>query len=195
MFPIKSYPCLRVLLSLRLAITSARQTQAFLFTTLVLCAAILAGTPAYGASSKPNANSTSAQHDWKVGVVIPDGQEGISDFNPNVSGVHPDTSGYFTVHPDVKTLLVWLVLYNSKTCEEISPGNWTLNSGSKYGNEYKGYVSGKLSNGDCHAYKFTGDGIYYKWVRDPYATHDKFKATWKADGYSVPVTFYMTLVY
>jgi hypothetical protein len=103
-------------------------------------------------------------------------------------------TGTFKVHPLVKTLLTAIVLYDPKNCDEYTPGNWTLNSDPKYGNVYEGHVTGHLANGACHKYIYTGEGIYYKWVVDPKATKDKFKATWKADGDKIPVTFDLILV-
>jgi hypothetical protein len=185
MFPDRSNPNLRVP-ALRLAWASARQTQAVLLAALVLCAAILAGTPAFGASSKAHTDSTTNHEGWQIGVVIPDDQAEVS--------AAADLTGTFKVHPDVKTLLTAIVLYNTKNCGEYTPGNWTLNSNSKYGKEYEGHVSGHLANGACHKYVYTGEGIYYKWVSDIHATKDKFKATWKGDSDKIPVTFDLILV-
>jgi hypothetical protein len=153
---------------------------------LVLCATILAGTPAFGASSNAPSSSTTNHQGWKVGVLIADNQ---ADVNAT-----PDLTGTFKVHPLVKTLLTAIVLYNPKNCGEYTPGNWTLNSDSKYGDIYKGYVKGKLATGACHNFIYTGDGIYYKWVLDIHATKDKFKATWKGDSDKIPVTFDLDLV-
>jgi hypothetical protein len=185
MFPGISNPNPRMH-TLRLPLASARQTQAVLLAALVLCAAILAGTPAFGASSKAHSNSTTNHQGWQVGVVIPDNQAEVN--------ATADLTGTFKVHPDVKTLLTAIVLYNPKNCAEYTPGNWTLNSDSKYGDIYKGHVSGHLVNGACHKFIYTGDGIYYKWVLDIHATKDKFKATWKGDSDKIPVTFDLILV-
>jgi len=185
MFPGRSNPNLRVLPLLRFASAGARQTQAVLLAALVLCAAIVAGTPAFGASSKAPSNSTTNHRGWQVGVLIPDNQAVVKATS--------DVTGTFKIHPDVKTLLTAIVLYNPKNCAEYTPGNWTLNSDSKYGDIYKGLVKGKLATGACHKFIYTGDGIYYKWVVDIHATKDKFKATWKGDSDKIPVTFDLLL--
>lgn len=185
MFPDRSNLNLRVPLSPRFAWANARQNRTALFTALLLCAAALAAVPAFGATSKAHSDSTTSHQGWQVGVVIADDRR---DVNATV-----DTTGTYKVHPLVKTLLTAIVLYNPKNCGEYTPGNWTLNSPSKYGDIYKGDVTGKLANGKCHKYTYTGDGIYYKWVLDIHATKDKFKATWKADSDKIPVTFDLLL--
>jgi hypothetical protein len=182
-FPDRANPNLRVLPLPRSAWANARQTHAALIAALALCAAILAATPAFGATS--NAHSTTNHQGWRVGVVIPDDRQ---DMNATAN-----TSLTSKVHPNVKTLLTAIVLYNPKNCGEYSAGNWTVNSAAKYGNVYKGLVTGKLANGACHKYTYTGDAIYYKWVVDFKATKDKFKATWKADSDKIPVTFDLLL--
>jgi hypothetical protein len=185
MLPDRSNSKMRVLPSPQFAWANARQTYKAFLAVLVLCAAIAVATPAFGATSKAHSDSATNHQGWQVAVVIPDHQR---DVNATVG-----LTGTYKVHPLVKTLLTAIVLINPKNCAEYAPGSWTTDSAAKYGDVYKGLVTGRLVDGACHKYKYTGDGIYYKWVADFQATKDKFKATWKAADSKVPVTFDLLL--
>jgi hypothetical protein len=176
----RSYLSSRFLSSQWRAIAGRSITQTILCASLALCAGILTATAAYGASSKANTDSAKNHQGWEVGVIVPDGQA--------------EVTGTWKVHPLVKTLLLAEVLYNPNNCGEYTPGNWVLESDPKYGNVYKGLVTGKLANGKCSKYRYTGDGVFYKWVVDIHATKDKFSERWYADGEYLPVTFDIILV-
>jgi hypothetical protein len=175
-----------VLPTRRFGFAVARKTSAVVL-ALTLCSTIGSVSPAYGATSKPHANSSSSHAGWQIGVLVPEGRsEAVGEFTP-------DYTLTTTVRPLVKTYLISFVLYNSKNCKEYTPGNWVLESPSKYGDIYKKEITGKLANGACSHYKFVSDAIYYKWVLDIHATKDKFTARWYADGEYLPWTFDLKL--
>jgi hypothetical protein len=182
MNPMKSYLNLRFLPSTGSLIASARQTQTILLATLALCVAIYAATPAYGSSSKASADAAGKNQTVHYGTMAPDGQTDLSGFNPDISGVHSDTTfTYNDLHPGVTYRLYDLVLYNG-ACKELTPGSWagTLPT---YGVVTQGYVYGHLSNGDCPSKTFKFRAIYYRWSHDINARHDHFYAHWYGDGY------------
>lgn len=107
----------------------------------------------------------------------------------------PDSTSYYgtwTTYPYVNKFLVSFVAYN-EYCQEVTAGYWTEGSiGPKYGLVTQALVKGKLSNGDCSEYIYTGAGIFYQWVDKTSSTHDdEFKANWHGAGLENKVTFYL----
>jgi hypothetical protein len=198
---------LRFLPSTRSRIAPARRFQTSIIAAVALCAAVLAaGTPVFAASRNATSPSPSksdqmaptispeeaaAQHQTlKYAAVVAEGDSQVAAMTFAV-----DSTSYYgtwTVYPDATKLLVSFVAYN-KYCQEVTPGYWTEGSiGPKYGEVAQGLVKGRLSNGDCSQYIFTGAGIYYKWVYHTGSTHnDEFKANWHGGGLENMVTFYL----
>jgi len=71
--------------------------------------------------------------------------------------------------------------YNTGTCEQISPGAWTLETPKpKYGKVTYGKVTGTLSNGACPGHTYTFAAIYYTWERHSNESiKDAVNARWK----------------
>jgi hypothetical protein len=197
---------LRFLPSTGSRIARARKFQTSMMAAVALCAAVLAGTPAFAATRNATPASPSkadqmaptispeeaaAQHQTlKYAAVVTEGEPQAATMTFSV-----DSKSYYgtwTVYPDSRKLLVSFVAYN-KYCQEVTPGYWTEGSiGPKYGDVTQGLVKGRLSNGDCPQYIFTGAGIYYKWVSHTGSTHnDEFKANWHGAGMENMVTFYL----
>jgi hypothetical protein len=205
MYPMRSYLNLRCLPAKCFAVASTRQSQTSLLGAFALCAAMLAtGTLAYPASRNPNAPSPSngsimaptisseeaaaKGETLHYAMVVPDGESEAA------LSVDPLTSYYgtWTVYPFTKKFLTSFVAYNNK-CQEVGHGTWYEGSvAPKYGQVTQALVKGKLSNGACSKYIFTGAGIYYKWVYKTGSTHnDEFKAYWKGGSLQNNVTFYL----
>lgn len=100
--------------------------------------------------------------------------------------------GVWTTYPYVHRFLVSFVAYNDY-CQEITPGYWTEGSiGPSFGLVTQAHVKGRLSNGDCSQYVYTGAGIFYQWVYNTnYYQNDEFKANWHGGGLENKVTFYL----
>lgn len=199
----RSYLNLRFQPSTGSAIASARQTQTILLATLALCVAIFTSAPAYGASSKANADSTTSHQTVHYGTIVPDDQADAAGTNSDASAVQLDDSGvhsdltliYNGLHPGKTYELTNLVLYNDR-CQEITPGSWELASAAPaYGKATQGYTYGHLANGACRGITFKSRAIYYTWTHDINARHDQFKAYWYGDGEKTnTITFKMNLV-
>jgi hypothetical protein len=59
-----------------------------------------------------------------------------------------------------KTIMAAYVVYNTRTCAEISPGKWTVNTKPKHGTDTLGPFKFSFTcNGTSHSY--TGAGIFY----------------------------------
>jgi hypothetical protein len=201
------YLNLRFLPSTGSRIARASKFQTSMIAAVTLCAAVLAaGTPVFAASRNATPASPSkgdqmaptispeeaaAQHQTlKYAAVVAEGESQAAEMTFAV-----ESSSYYgtwTVYPYSRKLLVSFVAYN-KYCQEVTPGYWTEGSiGPKYGQVTQGLVKGRLTNGDCPQYIFTGAGIYYKWVSQTGFTHnDEFKANWHGAGMENMVTFYL----
>jgi hypothetical protein len=200
----RSYLNLRFLPSMGIA--RARKFQTSLICAVALCAAVLAAsTPVFAASRNTNAASpdnsskmaptispeeAAAQHQTlKFAAVVSE-----SESQDAAMMAEGETSYYgtWTVYPYSRKFLVSFVAYN-RYCQEVTSGYWTEGSiGPKYGQVTQGLVKGRLSNGDCPQYIYTGAGIYYKWVYQTGSTHnDEFKANWHGGGLENMVTFYL----
>jgi len=160
-----------------------------LWAMLALSAVTLAATPTYSESTKNHPEESKG--DIRVGMIQVDPSKGDN------GGFLPDTtvkaSGTWKVYPNVKTYLTAFVLYNTKTCAEITPGQWVVKSSPNYGNLYGKFIKGHLADGVCPSHTYTFDAIYYKWVIATTAKTDEFKANWKADGNQIDVTFHLDL--
>jgi hypothetical protein len=187
-------------------IARARKSQTSMIGAAVLCAvALTLGTPAFAASRNTNAagpnsgrqmaptvsaEEAAAQHQTLKFAAVVSADES-QDATMMAQG---ETSYYgtWTVYPYARKFLVSFVAYN-RYCQEVTPGYWTLGSiAPKYGKLTEQYVKGRLSNGDCSQYIYTGTGIYYDWVYKTGTTHnDEFKATWHGGSVQNMVTFYL----
>jgi len=193
---IKSHLNLSFLPSPRFAIAGRRTTQTIFLATLALCAAIYTATPAYGSSSKASADAASKSQDWKLGVVIPDGQANVAAFTSDVSDVNSDvTFTYKKVRPGVTYELTNSVWYIASTCKDVAPGSWS-GTVPTYGKVTQGNVHGRLANGDCPGKTFTSRAIFYEWTHDKNAKQDHFSAHNSYDGHSTPtIKFVLDLDY
>jgi hypothetical protein len=84
------------------------------------------------------------------------------------------------VEEKTKSIMYAWVVYNKKTCAEITPGKWTINVKPKHGTDTLApYKFSFTCNGASHAY--TGAGIYYTSTGPASAApHDLTIATWTA---------------
>ncbi len=195
---------------MRSTLATIARSQTTLLTAAALCAALFVTGSAASASSRnsssasptPSAQSgkeaqtitpeeAAAKHQTlKYAAVVADG-----DFQNASFMTDGETKSYFgtwTVYPYQNTLLVSFVAYN-EYCQEVTPGYWTAGSvNSKYGEVTQAYHKGRLSNGDCPGWIFTGRAVYYKWVYSTGSTHnDEFKANWHGGSLENKVTFYI----
>ena len=112
--------------------------------------------------------------------------KGMSAYTPLAVDPDGETKSYYgtwTAYPYVHEFLVSFVAYN-EYCQEITAGSWYEGSiAPKYGIVTQEHVKGKLENGECSDYVFTGAGIFYQWVdKTSSSRSDEFKANWKGAG-------------
>jgi hypothetical protein len=196
--------------SMRSTLATIRRSQTTLIAAAALCAAVLVSGSAAFASSRNSssaapasstdtgkmaptitAEEAAAKHQTlKFAAVIADGDFQNASFMTD--GETKSYYGTWTVYPFQNTLLVSFVAYN-EYCQEVTPGYWTEGSiGPKYGEVTQAHHKGRLSNGDCPGWIFTGAGVFYKWVHSTGSTHnDEFKANWHGAGLENKVTFYI----
>lgn len=121
--------------------------------------------------------------------------KGKSAYMPLVADPDGETRSYYgtwIAYPYVHEFLVSFVAYN-EYCQEVSAGSWYEGSiAPKYGLVTQDHVKGRLDNGDCSDYVFTGAGIFYQWVdKTGSSRNDEFEAYWKGAGMENKVTFYL----
>lgn len=202
---------MRSSLNLRaLSSTGSKLATSRIAFTALAAVALLAGSTAF-ASSRNNSGSNApaasnaagkmapmitpeeaaAKHQvLKYAAVVSEGDFQNSSFMSD--GETKSYYGTWTVYPYQNTLLVSFVAYN-EYCQEVTPGYWTEGSiGPRYGEVTQAQVRGRLSNGDCSGYIYTGAGVFYKWVYSTGSTHnDEFKANWHGGSLENKVTFYI----
>jgi hypothetical protein len=89
-----------------------------------------------------------------------------------------------------KKLLAAYTEYYPSTCEEVSPGSWSVNTSPKYGQVSFDIISGNLASGDCPGTTFTFAAIYYKWTEhNNKSITDPFTATWTSPSFVFPFSF------
>jgi hypothetical protein len=134
----------------------------------------------------------STEGDLPFPSLTPNGSSAYTPLAADPDGETRSYYGTWTAYPYVHEFLVSFVAYNDY-CEEITPGSWYEGSvAPKYGIVTQKHVKGKLSNGDCSDYIFTGAGIFYQWVdKTSSSRSDEFKANWKGAGMENKVTFYI----
>ena len=118
--------------------------------------------------------------------------KGRSAYTPLAADPDSETKSYYgtwTAYPYVQEFLVSFVANN--VCQEVTPGSWYEGSvAPKYGIVTQAHVKGRLGNGECSDYVFTGAGIFYQWVHKTSSSRsDEFKANWKGGGMENKVTF------
>ena len=90
-----------------------------------------------------------------------------------------------SVEEKTKTVMSAVVVYNTSTCAEITPGSWTINTKPKHGTDTLAPYKFKLTTGSCAGHKYTGAGIFYTSTGPASAARrDVTVATWTGGGFT-----------
>ncbi len=144
-----------------------------LWAIAALSAVAIATTPTFGDSIKSHPEQRKGE--IAIGSIEPNDAAGFRGFSPDTVFKLTETA---SVKFGVKTYLSAWVLYNTKTCQDLSTGTWVGVAAPKYGVASQGTIKGHLANNVCPGHTFTFRSLYYKWDVKTKSKTDQFKADW-----------------